>query len=122
VAEGPAMARSTAPGRQREQELSAVQSGRELTGTVAGMDLRSRAQVRSNSPSCTPRVKASHSAGVKISTGPSGRLLSRMAMTWLLPSFEPGTKAISTQAPPFPPLKEDLRQVAPVKSISRSPS
>src|SRR5262252_8081421 len=79
-------------------------------------------QARSNSPSWTPRVNASHSAGVKISTGPSGRLLSRMAITWPEPSFEPGTTAISTQAPPIPLLKDDLRQTAPVRSISRSPS
>src|SRR5215470_135325 len=79
-------------------------------------------QARSNSPSWTPRVNASHSAGVKISTGPSGRLLSRMAITWPEPSFEPGTTAISTQAPPIPLLKDDLRQTALVRSISRSPS
>src|SRR5215831_9546942 len=90
---------------------------RRATGGGAWQD-----QARSNSPSWTPRVNASHSAGVKISTGPSGRLLSRMAITWSLPSFEPGTTAISTQAPPSPLLEDDLRQVAPVRSISRSPS
>src|SRR6185437_16699659 len=79
-------------------------------------------QARSNSPSWTPRVNASHSAGVKISTGPSGRWPSRMAITRSEPSFEPGTKAISTQAPPFPLLEDDVRQTAPVRSISRSPS
>src|SRR5215469_13843078 len=79
-------------------------------------------QARSNSPSWTPRVNASHSAGVKISTGPPGRWLSRMAITWPEPSFEPRTKAISTQASPVPLLDDGLRQTAPVRSISRSPS
>ena len=35
----------------------------------------------SNSPSWTPRVNAFHSSGVKVSTGPSGSLESRMVMT-----------------------------------------
>src|SRR5262252_4710972 len=41
-----------------------------------------------------------------------------MAITRSLPSFEPGTNAISTEAPAFPLLRDDLRQVAPVRFIS----
>ena len=37
-----------------------------------------RVQGRSNSPSLTPRVNASHSSGVNASTGPSGFLASRI--------------------------------------------
>jgi hypothetical protein len=65
----------------------------------------------SNSPSRTPAVNASHSAGVKISGAASGSLLSRIAMTWSLPSLEPGTTATSTHE--FPPLAEEIGRTDP---------
>src|ERR1700716_3124947 len=44
-----------------------------------------------------------------------------MAITWSLPSLEPGSNATSMEAPPASPPWEDLRHVAPVRSIPRSP-
>src|SRR5205823_15055696 len=66
-------------------------------------------------------ILASHQSGVKIKTVPARFLLSRSATTLPPLSAPPGTTATSTQAPPFPLLKDDLRQTAPVRSISRSP-
>ena len=66
------------------------------------------AQVKS--PSFTPAANDRHCAGVSVSTGPSGSLLSRTAMT-------PGTLvATSTQLPPEPPEKLDLRHSARSRS------
>src|ERR1022692_257526 len=55
-------------------------------------------QDRSSSPDFTPAVNVSHSAGVKVSTGPVRSLESRTATM-------PGRlRATSTQPPPLPPL------------------
>src|SRR6266511_462617 len=62
-------------------------------------------QSRSNSPSLAPATNASHSAGVKINAGPTGSLESRMAIA-------PSTKATSTQASEYGPLRLLLRQSA----------
>src|SRR6266536_2823819 len=58
----------------------------------------------SNSPSRTPPVKASHSAGVKVRTGPVRSLESRT------PTPPSAAKATSTQLSPAS-LRRDLRQL-----------
>src|ERR1019366_1072564 len=76
----------------------------------------SASQARSNSPVLIPAVNATHSSGVKVSLGPSGSFESRTATA-------PGRlRATSTQSPALPPLHDDLRHSARLRSISPSPS
>ena len=89
---------------------------------LAGVAGRPAGQARPAAPRRTARVNSRHSPGVHSSAGPAGFLLSRSATRLPLSSVAPGMIATSTQAPPFPLLKDDLRQAAPVRSISRSPS
>lgn len=74
-------------GRGRPADTAGAQTSGRVRRQLAAMDeggppeapVRFR-QVRSNSPSRAPRTKARHSAGVKISEGPSGLLPSLMAI------------------------------------------
>ena len=67
-------------------------------------------QRRSNSPSVTHPVNASHSQGVNTSAGPSGFLESR------IPTYPVASQAISTHSLP-PLLCEDLNHSAPERSM-----
>jgi hypothetical protein len=68
----------------------------------------------SNSPSCAPPRKASHSSCVNLRTGPSGSLLLRT------PTESPGSSATSTQLP-LEKLRELLTQTAFIRSRPSSP-
>src|SRR5690606_27229995 len=99
----------------RLPDAGRMKNGREVLPAVSpartAHAVRASRGHRSNSPSLTPPMNASHSLGVKIRTGPSWFLLSRM------PTYPPERWATSTQAPLLA-LRALFFQTAPERSTA----